>query len=241
MVAPVLKLPNFEEDFVVVTDASGEGIRSVLQQQGHLVAYLSKALSLKHQMLSTSKKEFLAMLQALDKWRGYLLDRHFKIKTYHLSLKYLLDQRISTPTQMKWLLKLIGFDDEIEYKRGKDNVAADALSRIQDNVQRKGKLVVGNDSGLQHDLIEYFHAGTMGGHSGVKVTILLILWCALSMIEDVGNTSKQYVNECSVCQLNKADLAASPGLLQPLPIPQRVWSEVSMDFIDGLPASKGKI
>ncbi|GJV04300.1 retrovirus-related pol polyprotein from transposon 17.6 [Tanacetum coccineum] len=67
MVAPVLKLPNFEEDFVVETDASGEGIRSVLQQQGHPVAYLSKALSLKHQMLSTSEKKFLAVLQALDK------------------------------------------------------------------------------------------------------------------------------------------------------------------------------
>ncbi|GJS63565.1 putative mitochondrial protein, partial [Tanacetum coccineum] len=107
MDAPVLKLPNFEEDFVVETDASREGIGAVLQQQGHPVAYLSKALSPKHQLLSTYEKEFLAVLQALDKWRGYLLDRHFKIKTDHLSLKYLLDQRISTPTQMKWLPKLM--------------------------------------------------------------------------------------------------------------------------------------
>ncbi|GKC59570.1 putative mitochondrial protein [Tanacetum coccineum] len=173
MVAPVLKLPNFEEDFVVETDASGEVIGAVLQQHGHPVAYLSKALSSKHQLLSTYEKEFLAVLQALEKWRGYLLDRHFKIKTNHLSLKYLLDQRISTPTQMKWLPKLMGFDYEIKYKKGKDNVAADALSIIQGNAQLlniKGKLVVGNDSSLQHDLIEYFHAGTMAGHSGIKHT-----------------------------------------------------------------------
>nr|GEV82965.1 hypothetical protein [Tanacetum cinerariifolium] len=288
MAAPVLKLPNFEEEFVIETDASGEGIGAVLQQHGHPITYLSKDLSSKHQLLSTYEKEFLAVLQALDKWRGYLLDRHFKIKTDHLSLKDLLDQRISTPTQMKWLPKLMGFDYEIEYKKGKDNVVADALSEIQGNVQllnmvvstftsdvqqriveswsqdekiqtliaklkdgkacpkhyswsnnlltRKGKLVVGNDSSLQHDLIEYFHAGTMGGHSGIMV--ITHSMCALLYWKKMRKHIKQFVNECCVCQLNKADLAASPGLLQPLPIPQRVWSEISMDFIDGLPASK---
>ena len=55
---------------------------------------------------------------ALEKWRGYLLDRHFKIKTDHFSLKYLLDQRMSTPAQLKWLPKLMGFDYEIQYKKG---------------------------------------------------------------------------------------------------------------------------
>ncbi|GJW98166.1 retrovirus-related pol polyprotein from transposon 17.6 [Tanacetum coccineum] len=67
MAAPALKLPNFEEDFVVEIDASREGIGVVLQQRGHPVAYLSKALSPKHQLLSTYEKEFLAVLQALDK------------------------------------------------------------------------------------------------------------------------------------------------------------------------------
>ncbi|GKB07127.1 putative ribonuclease H-like domain-containing protein [Tanacetum coccineum] len=53
-------------------------------------------------------------------------------------------------------------------KTGKD--CAKHYSWSNNLLTRKGKLVVGNDSGLQHDLIEYFHAGTMGGHSGVKVT-----------------------------------------------------------------------
>ncbi|GJR54675.1 putative mitochondrial protein [Tanacetum coccineum] len=225
MAAPVLKLPNFEEDFVVETDASGAGIGAVLKQQGHQVAYLSKALSPKHQLLSTYEKEFLTVLQALDKWIGYLLDRHFKIKTDHLSLKYLLDQRISTPTLIKWLPKLMGFYYEIEYKRGKYNVAADALSRIQ-----------GNDISLQHDLVEYFHAGSTGRHSGVKVTTHSM--CVLLYWKKMRKHIKQLVNECSVCHLNKVDLGAYPGFLKPLPIPQSVWSEVFMDFIDGLPASK---
>ncbi|GKC19510.1 transposon ty3-G gag-pol polyprotein [Tanacetum coccineum] len=105
MKALVLALPDFTQPFVVKTIASGVGIRAMLQQKGHPIAYMSKNLSLKHQSLSTYEKEFLAVLLDLDKWRGYLLDRHFIIKTNHFSLKYLLDQRITTLTQMKWLPK----------------------------------------------------------------------------------------------------------------------------------------
>lgn len=75
------------------------------------------------------------MLQALDKWRGYLLDRNFKIKTDHFRLKYLIDQSITTHTQLKWLPKLMGFDYEILYNKGKENVVADALSRVQSSAQ----------------------------------------------------------------------------------------------------------
>ncbi|PWA55521.1 hypothetical protein CTI12_AA426720 [Artemisia annua] len=133
--APVLKLPNFKEVFVIETDASHGGIGAVLQQGGHPIAYYSKTLAPRHQTLSTYEKELLAVIQALSKGRGYLLDRHFKIKTDHFSLKYLLEQRITTPSQMKWLPKLLGFDYEILYKNGSENKAADALSRIPTSAQ----------------------------------------------------------------------------------------------------------
>ena len=116
---------------MIETDASGYGIGAVLQQGGHPISFLSKTLAPKHQSLSAYEKELLAVVLALQKWRGYLLDRHFKIRTDHFSLKYVLDQRITTPFQSKWLPKLLGFDYETEYKKGKDNVVADALSRVQ--------------------------------------------------------------------------------------------------------------
>lgn len=56
------------------------------------------------------------------------------------------------------------------------------------------------------------------------------------MNKDIQN----YIRACDVCQRNKPDLAAYPGLLQPLPIPNKILDQISMDFIEGLPPSGGK-
>lgn len=71
----------------------------------------------------------MAILHVMDTWWPYLLGFHFKVRTDHHSLKYFLEQCISSPKQHKWLTKMLGYDYEIIYKKGKENVVDDALSR----------------------------------------------------------------------------------------------------------------
>lgn len=124
--APVLALPDYSKTFVLECDASGRGVGAVLMQEGRPLAFYSKALSPTRLGLSTYEKELLAVVMFVTKWRHYLLGRHFQIKTDHQSLKFLLEQKITTLMQQKWLSKLMGFDYEITYRTGKTNVVADA-------------------------------------------------------------------------------------------------------------------
>ena len=75
------------------------------------------------------------IVHAITRWRPYLIGRRFQIKTDHKSLKYFLEQKISSPEQQKWVTKLLGFDYEIIYKKGKENVVADALSRLPEQAK----------------------------------------------------------------------------------------------------------
>ena len=75
----------------------------------------------------------MATLLEVTKWKQYLWGRSFKIETDHVSFKYLLDQEISSPSQYLWLNKLLGFDYKIEFRKGIENVVADALFRITNN------------------------------------------------------------------------------------------------------------
>lgn len=101
----------------------------------------------------------------------------------------------------------------------------------------KGRMVVGDDKKLRQELLKFFHASAMGGHSGVHATSQkisrVIYWKGLSA--DI----RTFIRECHVCQQSKYDTAAYPGLLQPLEIPNYFWEVISMDFIEGLPKSQG--
>lgn len=127
--APVLGLPDFSKIFYVETDASEAGIGAVLSQEGHPIAYLSKALGPRSRGLSTYEKECMAILLAVDHWRAYLQHQEFVIITDHHSLVHLADQRLHTPWQQRAFTKLLGLQYKIIYRKGSSNAVADALSR----------------------------------------------------------------------------------------------------------------
>jgi hypothetical protein len=104
-------------------------------QQGHPLAYISKALGLKNRGLSTYEKEYLAILVAVDQWRHYLQTGEFIICTDQKSRIHLNEQRLHTPCQQKVFTKLLGLDYKIVYKKGADNRVADALSCMSSSEQ----------------------------------------------------------------------------------------------------------
>jgi hypothetical protein len=74
---PALVMPNFDEPFVIESDASGDGIGAVLSQQQRLIAFMSRALGLSKRTWSTHAREMLAIVVVVQLWRPYLLARKF--------------------------------------------------------------------------------------------------------------------------------------------------------------------
>lgn len=134
--SPVLALPDFAKPFSIETDASATGIGAVLMQDGHPLAFLSKALGPRSSGLSTYEKEYMAVLMAVQQWRSYLQLAEFTIYTDQQSLAQLTDQRLHTSWQQKLFSKLVGLQFKIIYKPGSSDIVADALSRksVHDSV-----------------------------------------------------------------------------------------------------------
>jgi hypothetical protein len=116
----VLTNPYFTKTFIVECDVSGNGIGVVLMKEGRPLAFESRPIKGKDLHKSIYEKEMMAILHALKKWCPYVIGRHFKVKTDHDSLKYFLEQRLSLEEQQKkWVTKILGYDFEIAYKRGR--------------------------------------------------------------------------------------------------------------------------
>jgi len=127
--SPVLILPNFMKTFEIVCDASGLGIRAVLMQDYKPIAYFSENLGGATHNYTTYDKELYALVRALETWQHYLWPKKFVIHTNHESLKHLKGQQKLNKRHARWIEFIETFPYVIKYKKGKDNVVADALSR----------------------------------------------------------------------------------------------------------------
>ena len=131
MTAPVLGYPRFDQDasqFKLQTDASAVGLGAILEQEGHVVAYASRALTGPKRQYSVIQKECLAVVFALKQFRHYLLGRSFQLITDHAPLQWLSAQKMEGML-CRWALAMQEYDMQILYRKGALNTNADALSR----------------------------------------------------------------------------------------------------------------
>jgi len=152
----------------------------------------------------------------------------------------LLGISLSTPT---WLTKLTdGYSDDPQAQQlltelsifPPNNAGFELTNGI---IRFKGHVWVGNNSLAQTHILQALHDSALGGHSGFPATYhrvkQLFVWPKMKQF------IRDYVKACSTCQQAKPEHIKSPGLLQPLPIPEQAWSVVCMDFVEGLPSSHG--
>jgi hypothetical protein len=133
--APVLKLPELSEQFVVRTDASGSGVGAVLLQacKGvlHPVMFVSRKLLDRETRYSTIERECLAIVWAINKLARYLWGQEFVLQTDHRPLTFLNSGRFKNNRLIRWALSLQEFRFVVEPIAGRDNVLADCLSRSE--------------------------------------------------------------------------------------------------------------
>ena len=132
--APIIKSPDWNLPFELMCDASDYAVGAVLGQRvdkmPHVIYYASKTLNDAQLNYSTTEKELLAVVFALDKFRSYLIGSKIIVYTDHAALRYLFSKKDSKARLIRWILLLQEFDLEIRDKKGSENVVADHLSRL---------------------------------------------------------------------------------------------------------------
>ena len=130
---PVLRLPDFEKEFILSTDASQTGIGAVLKQEHDgmkmPVMYISRKLKPAETRYSTIERECLALVWATKRLHPYLYGREFILETDHQPLFFIDRSKIDNDRIMRWALTLQEYRYSIRVVKGKDNTTADFLSR----------------------------------------------------------------------------------------------------------------
>ena len=133
--ALILKSPKWELPFEIICAALDYAVGAVLGQRidkkPTAICYVSKTLADAEIHYTTTEKELLAVVFALEKFRPYILGIKIIMYTDHAALKYLLSKKEAKLQLIRWVLLISEFDLEIKDKKGSENSVGDHLSRLQ--------------------------------------------------------------------------------------------------------------
>lgn len=161
--------PDFSKTFELTTDASKFAIGGVLLQNNKPDTFISRTLNKTEINYSVIEKDMLAIYCCVKSLRHYLHGQSFVIFTDHKPLMYFIKPLTFSSRLTKWKLYLLEFDFKITYKKGIDNVVADALSRLEirvNTISLLTKRTVTSQS-EQDTLIKLKLAHSLPGHGNV--------------------------------------------------------------------------
>ena len=134
---PIVYCPDFDEPFIIASDASDVGIGSVLYQvldnHERVIAYYSRKLSPAEQNWTVTERECLAALESMEQYRPYIEFTPFTLITDHSALTWLMKLDRPAGRLGRWITKLSQYQVTFVHRKGSLMNVPDALSRIPYN------------------------------------------------------------------------------------------------------------